>query len=480
MLFTGPDPQPLSGCVDDTQGTRASPELSAPPLSLRADDRDQSEVALMGMKNRQRRAAKRRERERRSKRGNAWAFRPAGPHSHQHRAGVDERALAAATVLQALADIEADGSAATAYARLLTGPESPVALQAVAETVDGMLSRLLPAVLRGGWAPSDLGEIVRRRLTTRHVPALVALLAAQADQHPPNRVATAWREELSALGPAAAMDLRTTSGLELALGMCALLTTLPQIAEIIPPPGAAFSSSQPAAGTDAKVLARVRSLLAKAESTEFSEEAEALSAKAQELISRYALDRLMNDAGREHPDGQVVSRRLWIDPPYVFPKALLIDEVASANRCQSVVTEHIGFSTVVGAPSDLDAVELLVTSLLVQANTAMLRCGSHADRYGNSRTTSFRRSFLIAYATRIGERLRAATQEAAESAGRTGELVRMLQRHAEQVDALREELFPNLVQREASISNRLGWAAGRAAADLALLDTDLQVSAQTG
>jgi len=399
----------------------------------------------MGVKNRQRRAAKRRERERRSKRGNAWAFRPAGSHSHQHRAGVDERGLAAAAVLRALAGIEADGSATTAYARLLTGPESPVAPWAVAETVEGMLSRAVPAVVRGGWAPADLGEVVRRRLTTRHLPLLAQLLVAEAEQHPPERVATAWRAELSALGPAAAVDLRTAAGLELALGMCALLGTLPRIAEMIPPPGARFGGHGPTTGTDAKLLARVRSLLAKAESTEFSEEAEALSAKAQELISRYALDRLVADSGREQAGGQVVSRRLWIDPPYVFPKALLIDEVASANRCQSVVAERLGFTTVMGTTSDLDAVKLLVTSLLVQANSAMLRCGSYADRRGNSRTTSFRRSFLIAYATRIGERLRAATEEAAQSTGRAGELVPVLQRHAEQVDAVRERLFPNLV-----------------------------------
>ena len=37
---------------------------------------------------------------------------------------------------------------------------------------------------------------------------------------------------------------------------------------------------------DEKVLGRVRALLAKAESTTFPEEAEALTAKAQELMAR--------------------------------------------------------------------------------------------------------------------------------------------------------------------------------------------------
>ena len=124
----------------------------------------------------------------------------------------------------------------------------------------------------------------------------------------------------------------------------------------------------------------------------------------------------------------------------------------------------------------LVAVDLLVTSLLVQASTAMRRHGRQVDRTGTSRTRSFRRSFLVSYATRIGERLDAAAEEAVQSTGRSGELVPVLHRHAEQLDAATEQLFPHLVAREAAIGNAKGWAAGRAAADLARLDTDGQLT----
>src|SRR3974377_713718 len=73
-------------------------------------------------------------------------------------------------------------------------------------------------------------------------------------------------------------------------------------------------------------------------------------------------------------------------------------------------------STVVGFPSDLDAVELLYTSLLVQANTAMLREGAKKDAYGRSRTRAFRQSFLVAYAYRIGVRLSPGTVHAEQAA----------------------------------------------------------------
>ena len=62
--------------------------------------------------------------------------------------------------------------------------------------------------------------------------------------------------------------------------------------------------------------------------------------------------------------------------------------VAAANRCRAVWHRSLGLCTVLGFPGDLDAVELLVTSLLVQATTAMVQAGSRRDVYGRSRTRS--------------------------------------------------------------------------------------------
>jgi hypothetical protein len=65
--------------------------------------------------------------------------------------------------------------------------------------------------------------------------------------------------------------------------------------------------------------------------------------------------------------------------------------VASANRCRTVWAENLGFVTVVGAETELNVVELLTTSLLVQANRAMPDAGRHVssrrihgrDRFAN-------------------------------------------------------------------------------------------------
>lgn len=216
----------------------------------------------------------------------------------------------------------------------------------------------------------------------------------------------------------------------------------------------------------------MHALLAKAESTQYDEEAEALSAKAQELISRYALEQLMAAERSQTSSGvpEVEVRRLWIDPPYVGAKARLVHAVASANRCQAASTEALAFCTVVGSPTDLDAVELLVTSLLVQASAAMTRHGSRVSVAGRSRTRSFRHSFLVAYAQRIGERLCAVTEEVATDS--SGALLPVLRGQEARVAEAFDAMVPHRLQAAPTVSNADGWYAGRAAADLATLSIE--------
>ena len=231
------------------------------------------------------------------------------------------------------------------------------------------------------------------------------------------------------------------------------------------------------------MLGRIRALLAKAESTEFPDEAEALSARAQELMARHSIDQALVDAGsgqRDEPEGC----RLPVDNPYEAPKALLVDVVATANRCRAVWHRKLGFSTVYGFAADLGAVELLYTSLLVQATTAMVHAGARRDAYGRSRTRSFRSSFLAAYAQRIGERLRATadevtTQAAAEPAGR--DLLPVLAARHQAVDRAVDAMFPELEERKvAGGRDYEGWISGRAAADLASLRPRSPIAGASG
>lgn len=385
---------------------------------------------------------------------------------------LDQGARIRAVVLEAMAVVTVDGSFAHTFAERL-GAQSSTAVAVAADTVESLLAERVAATVAEGWTPYDLAQVVRRRLSGRHLPVLATALTRETDRHRPDQVAAQWRAELAALDRPPRTALAAVVRVELGLGLCAVLGLLPPVPTVLAQPGSPVEGPRVTGHGDAKQLARVRALLAKAESTPYDAEAESLSAKAQELISRHAIDKLLDDAGQREETGTerpVHARRLWIDAPYVVAKALLIQAVAAANRCSSVISESLGFSTVIGGPDDLDAVEMLATSLLVQADAAMLRRGSSTGRWRASRTTSFRRSFLVSFATRIGERLNEATTAAVEQAGAGGALVPLLDRRREQVDDACHRWFPHVVSRATRISNAEGWTAGRAAADLARLD----------
>lgn len=162
---------------------------------------------------------------------------------------------------------------------------------------------------------------------------------------------------------------------------------------------------------DDRRLSTIRALLAKAEATEYPDEAEAFFAKASELISRWAIDEAMlwagaNKDGREQPD----ELQLLLHAPYLPQKAVLVGAVASAHGCRAVrIVSPPGVGTeimsVVGFPSELRWVDTLVTSLLVQLTSAMLaRCPRGVSA---SASASWRRSFIVGFAEEVGRRLEA-------------------------------------------------------------------------
>jgi hypothetical protein len=248
----------------------------------------------------------------------------------------------------------------------------------------------------------------------------------------------------------------------------AMLSRIPQR-----PPATPAPKPQPST-IDPKVLGRVRALLAKAESTTFPDEAEALMAKAQELMARHAIDRAM--VGRS--DGtEPSSVRILVEDPYATAKSVLLGAVAHATRCQAVWSKRSKVMTVFGYPDDLAAVELLYTSLLLQATAALSAAGRDGD--ARSRSRAFRHAFLVAFANRIGRRLAEVTAATVQDADREheGSLLPVLARREAAIDAAVAEAFPRLGRSRTSASDASGWAAGVTAADRAALGGDAVGSA---
>lgn len=254
------------------------------------------------------------------------------------------------------------------------------------------------------------------------------------------------------------------------------MTSLPTLDVLIAPPGADPSvvtlGAPPRAAGNQTMLERVRKLLAKAESTTFEEEAEALTAKAQALMTRHAIDEAL--VQRDAPADVPRMLRVPIDAPYADAKCVLLATVASANRCQAIYHSYVALSSVVGHDDDLAVVDMLFASLLVQASQGLTRA---ARAGGRARSQSFRASFYLAYASRIGERLAVVNGEMYAEGGSQSALPVLRARE----DAVADFVQGHYGKRLTTSGVRGGYdlaghAAGREAADRARLDSGALMS----
>ncbi len=363
----------------------------------------------------------------------------------------------------------------------------------VSEALATEVSRRLRLCWQNGWQPVDVLSVMRRLESAVHADVVASAVVDDARHDAGQPMHPQWAAQLEDMQPwwsaretfSEPWSLRLTGtigfsmrdAIEHAVVLIARLQRFPRLPTLIPPPGpgAAMAASRRSLPSDValdpKMLGRVRALLAKAESTEFPEEADSFTEKAQELMTRYSIDVAMVAATLGVAVGGPEGRRIHLDPPYIDAKASLVHAVASANRCRSVLLSEFGFITVFGFSTDLAVVDVLFTSLLAQATTAMVVAGRVVNQAGVSRTRSFRQSFLISFAHRIGERL----QEAASTSTKAAQvdfgfslLPVLAQREADVEDAV-AAAFPRMRQVRSRVSNPAGWNAGRVAADQASL-----------
>jgi hypothetical protein len=167
------------------------------------------------------------------------------------------------------------------------------------------------------------------------------------------------------------------------------------------------------------LLDRVRKLLAKAEADGVTQhEAEALTAKAAELMARYGIDRAL--LGALHPETDSPADRVFdLDNPWAAVKSHLLAGLASALRCQCVQTRHETGTRlhVFGYLSDLERADILFTSLLVQMARALAL--QPVPGFGGG-AKAWRRSWMLGYASAVVARVRAAEEAAVADATASG------------------------------------------------------------
>lgn len=363
----------------------------------------------------------------------------------------------------------------------------------VNRAAEAALLDLVNAIWLGGWQPKELHRQGRRGCQTAAAGRLVGL--AIAFDHAGRRAGSLDRQwiaqidrlnlpEASAMPDwtqrwADAENLDRQQTVAAIVDVLANLMHLPELEPLLPPPGSRGTTAGWSARSDGvvgaetdPVLDRIRSMLTKAESTTFEAEAAAFTAKARELLTRHAIDAALVNQRSGLTDERPVAIRVPIDAPYVDVKSLLLQTVAEAGRCRAVFQPSVALSTVVGFPADVAAVEMLFTSLLVQAQTTLADTARRALAGTRTRRPSYKSAFLLAYTARIGHRLQEINDTVfSEAAAVQGAAFLPVLRSR---DAEVDDFLADNVGELTSIPVRgghdlAGWSGGRFAADNAQL-----------
>jgi hypothetical protein len=169
------------------------------------------------------------------------------------------------------------------------------------------------------------------------------------------------------------------------------------------------------------MLDKIRKVLAKAEDPACTpQEAELFTAKATELIAKYGIDRAMlaaTDKTSDRPGDRIIV----VDAPFALDKVDLLVAIAEPLRCANVTRTRYPDGAkqlsvhLFGYQSDLERVELLYTSLLVQSANAL---AATRAPWGES-VAAWKRSFLAGFSAAIYRRLKDAEQRAQAQAETT-------------------------------------------------------------
>ena len=212
---------------------------------------------------------------------------------------------------------------------------------------------------------------------------------------------------------------------------------------------------------DTGLLTKVRKLLAMAERSPNSNEADAFSRKAAELIAAHRIDpeRLQAEAD---DDLSVLEFELGRGA-YVRGRLGLLQVIAEAHGCR-VVFEARNRGTVAfvaGFRSDLGTTELLYNSLHTQAASRMGR----ERRATGAATQQWRRSFLFGFANQIRQMLDTSATEAQRHVHPASSTLPALRARDRRVNEFTRQRWGRVsAARRPKPATATGWEAGRQAA----------------
>ena len=197
-----------------------------------------------------------------------------------------------------------------------------------------------------------------------------------------------------------------------------------------------------------KVLAKVRALLDQAEATDYEEEAHAFISGAERLMAKYGIEEALVLAAGKPVEDTIGFRRFYVDAgKYESPRLSLVSRIARAHGLTQIIQagrkefspelndwykadaddrgprpkrEYVKWIEVCGFESDLDYVDMLVTSLSLQAAEAVhapeMVAKMRSETYAPGHVIAWKNAFLLGFTDRVASRLSEARLEATREA----------------------------------------------------------------
>ena len=187
------------------------------------------------------------------------------------------------------------------------------------------------------------------------------------------------------------------------------------------------------------MMVKIRFLFDKAESTDHEAERDAYMAKAQALLTKYAID--FKDLQTNNHDADViVTKRVWLAVPYTTNKISLLAAIATSNDCKVVSSQEtnwvpddcllapkinsLGQSDQKGRPGyitgwsrDIEAVVMIYTTLTIQMDREFFKTPKPSWENGRAWRNSFMQGFISGVSPRLTKSRQDAVNEAVAEQG---------------------------------------------------------------
>ena len=214
-----------------------------------------------------------------------------------------------------------------------------------------------------------------------------------------------------------------------------------------------------------KIMEKIRSLLAHGETPKISqEEAESYIKKAQELMTKYAIDELLV---KGVSSDKITTVEFFMPSPYANAKTMSFGWIARVYNCRVVNSAGIRskdgkkgmYGWVTGYEHDLEQLNVMFTSLLIQCTNAAMK---NKDPYEN--TKSWRHNFIMGFFLHIKRVLEDQRQTSIKESDSSSDLLPVLADRQRLVEDALHERWPKLYSSTTNLTNNAGYSAGRSAA----------------